>query len=374
MLTYEHLRRFGGLHLNVNVSALSAGLSRALMGSLLLAGAMAIHHLGGSRVLRPKIAAATDLSSTPYDFAPSAMRQRVLDRREAGLPVPAPSELLVEEQRRQAALELQQEKELVRKYFGEILSRDSDIAKLRQAVQENQVNLAKLAAQLGLPEDRLAPPSPPPDKAVGGPTAQDILALVAGPAPKAGPLPVVSSAKDLQDLVSRYLNIWCPLPASDARCGQAINHARRQLARGHGLDVNKPDALPTLNLDVTQPFGPTNEVLEPLENVNGRLVHFHDGVDLAASYDEPVMAAAAGTVVFADITPSGALTVEIAHAGGWHTVYMHEEQLLVSPGQPVEKGQIIGLVGSSGNSTGPHLHFMIKDPSGQPVDPLPWIR
>jgi hypothetical protein len=340
----------------------------------LLAGAVAVHQIRGAIPGGHKIAAARDLASTPYDSAPSPMRQRVLDRREAGLALTGSGQLVAQEQARQNALELQQEKELVRKYFSEIQTRDADIARLNQTVQADQANLVKLATELGLPKDRVAPAAPPVQKGIGVATPQDLAALgkARALAPAGGA--VVRSVQDLSTLVGQYLNVWCPLPAGNPLCGQAVDHAREQLARGHGLDVNRPDASPILNIDVSQPFGPTDEALEPLQVVNGQLVHFHDGVDLAANYDEPVMAAAAGKVVFAGVAPSGALTVEIAHAGGLNTAYMHEDELLVQLGQSVEKGQIIGLVGSTGMSTGPHLHFMLKDPNGTPIDPLPFIQ
>lgn len=381
LLTHESLRPIGLRQPSATAAPYNARpLVRAIPGLLLAAllsvSAGLVHRLpdAAGAVSAPKIAVAKDLSDTPYDFAPSTTRQQVLDRREAGLPLPDEGALVLQEQAEANAAELEQERALVSKYFAEIQTRDSDIAKLKQTVDANQANLAKLAAQLGLPKDRIAPSAAPTQKGVGGPSAEDLAALINTTSPVAAAGAVVKSVQDLQALVSRYLNIWCPLPAGDARCGQAIDHARAQLAHGHGLDVNKPDASPVLNMDVAQPFGPTDLALEPLQEVNGQLVHFHDGVDLAAYYDEPVMAAAAGVVVFADVAPSGALTVEIAHAGGIHTVYMHEEQLLVTKGQPVEKGQIIGLVGATGMATGPHVHFMIKDPSGTPIDPLPFIQ
>jgi len=318
-------------------------------------------------------APAVDLRPTPYDYAPSPLREQVLERREAGLRLPSTSSILLEEQAEADALQLQQERDLVARYFGEIKSRDADIAKLSQTVDANQASLTKLALQLGLPNERLAAP-PPAEKGVGGPTAGDVSALADSTSPMAVTGAMVKSVQDLTNLVSRYLSLPCPLPAGDARCGQAVDHARAQLARGHGLDVNKPDASPTLSINVAQPFGPTDVDLEPLVLVGGQMVHFHDGVDLAANYDEPVMAAASGVVVFAGEAPSGALTVEIAHAGGIHTVYMHEEQLLVKQGQQVQKGQIIGLVGATGIATGPHVHFMIKNAAGTPIDALPWIR
>lgn len=300
-----------------------------------------------------------ELSPTPDDFAPSLFRQRVLDRRASGQPLPDPGVIALQEG-------LQDRQALNSKYFQEILSRDA-------AIQADRAQLASLAQQLGLPRDRLANPAPPSQEGVGAMLPADHAALANAPLPAAAIGGSVASLGDLQKLVTSYLSLPCPLPTGDERCGQAVDHARSELARGHGLDLNRPDATPTLNVDIAQPFGPTDLDLEPIEQVDGQLVHFHEGVDLDANYDEPVLAAASGTVVFAGVIPSGALTVEIAHAGGLHTLYLHEDELLVQQGQQVQKGQIIGLVGASGLATGPHVHFQVNDPSGKPIDPMQFI-
>ena len=339
---------------------------------VLLAVLLAISAVLAHAAMRPPLVdvvtpSLIDVLPPPDDVAPSAMRQQMQDRRDAGQPRPDPGVVELQEEKQAQAVTLEQQLKLSSQYFQEIQSRDTDISKLNQ-------QLATLAAQLGLPKNRLAPPPSAGPKGVGGLLTTDQAAL-----PAAGPVAapagkVVTSLSDLVALVKQYLALPCPLPAGDPRCGQAVDHARAELARGHGLDLSRPDAAPVLNVSVNQPFGPTDLDLEPLELVNGELVHFHEGVDLAANYDEPVMAAASGTVVFAGEIPSGALTVEIAHAGGIHTLYLHEEQLLVQQGQQVQKGQIIGLVGATGNATGPHLHFQMQDASGKLLDPMPYIK
>ena len=342
-----------------------------LLSALLLVGVVAVHQMDRPRkvaldTFRP-VLTAQDPMPPSDDLAPSAMRQQVLDRRDAGLSLPDPGVVELQEENQLQAVALQQQLQLSSKYFQEIQSRDADISKLNQ-------QLTAVASQLGLPKDRLAPPPPSGQKGVGAFLPDDQSALNAVKVVTVPPGKAVASLQDLVTVVKQYLTLPCPLPAGDPRCAQAVDHARAELARGHGLDSNKPDAAPTLNVDLAQPFGSTDIVLEPLQNVNGRMVHFHDAVDLAANYDEPVMAAASGTVVFAGAIPSGALTVEIAHAGGLHTLYLHEEQLFVQQGQQVQKGQIIGLVGATGLATGPHVHFQVQDPSGKPIDPLPFLK
>jgi murein DD-endopeptidase MepM/ murein hydrolase activator NlpD len=345
-----------------------------LLASLLIGGAVVMHRTppppATVTVSTPTL---LDVLPPPDDVAPTAMRQAVLERRAAGVPLPDPAVVALQEENQQQAVALQQQLQLSSRYFQEIQSRDADIGKLNQ-------QLAGVATQLGLPKDRLAPPvaaasaAPAGQKGVGALLPTDQSALSAAhvlPAPAGSG---VASLQDLVTLVKQYLSLPCPLPAGNPLCGEAVDHARAELARGHGLDVTKPDASPVLKVDLAQPFGPTDLALEPLENVNGQMVHFHDGLDLAAQADEPVMAAASGTVVFAGMIPSGALTVEIAHAGGIHTLYLHEDQLLVQQGQQVQKGQIIGLVGSTGMATGPHVHFQVEDPTGKPIDPMPFIK
>jgi murein DD-endopeptidase MepM/ murein hydrolase activator NlpD len=98
----------------------------------------------------------------------------------------------------------------------------------------------------------------------------------------------------------------------------------------------------------------------------------HAGLDLAAASGTPIRAAAAGQVVAADTVGGYGLTVDLRHGDGSVTRYAHQSRLLVRVGQSVAAGQVIGLVGSTGNSTGPHLHFEVRTHAG-PIDPLQWL-
>jgi murein DD-endopeptidase MepM/ murein hydrolase activator NlpD len=94
----------------------------------------------------------------------------------------------------------------------------------------------------------------------------------------------------------------------------------------------------------------------------------HHGIDIAAPRGTPIGAAAAGTVVFAGRRGGYGNTVIVEQADGRQALYAHAEQLLVNVGDRVEMGQVIATVGSTGRSTGPHLHFEVRE-NGQPVNP-----
>ena len=97
-------------------------------------------------------------------------------------------------------------------------------------------------------------------------------------------------------------------------------------------------------------------------------VKVHAGEDIPASYGAEILAAASGTVTTAGwVSGYGNYTV-IDHGGGTMTAYGHQSSIIVSVGQYVEQGQVIGYVGSTGNSTGPHLHFEVYQ-NGSTVDP-----
>lgn len=95
----------------------------------------------------------------------------------------------------------------------------------------------------------------------------------------------------------------------------------------------------------------------------------HTGVDIGASSGSPIYAAASGRVTQAGWVGSYGLLVEIDHGNGYSTRYAHASSLNVSAGQSVSRGQLIARVGSTGNSTGSHLHYEIRR-NGKPVDPL----
>jgi murein DD-endopeptidase MepM/ murein hydrolase activator NlpD len=118
---------------------------------------------------------------------------------------------------------------------------------------------------------------------------------------------------------------------------------------------------------LTSPFGEREHAM------GGGGAQFHAGIDISVPPGTPVLAAQEGTVAFAGYNGAYGKVVKLDHANGFSTLYAHNSRLLVYVGQTIEAGQVICLSGSTGRSTGPHLHFEVhKD--GWPVDPLPYLE
>jgi murein DD-endopeptidase MepM/ murein hydrolase activator NlpD len=112
---------------------------------------------------------------------------------------------------------------------------------------------------------------------------------------------------------------------------------------------------------VTSRFGPRTD---PLTGASAR----HTGVDVSAAAGTPIRAPAAGVVRAAGPRGGYGNAVEIDHGNGLTTLYAHASEVLVAPGQAIVAGQEIARVGSTGRSTGAHLHFEVRS-GGRPVDP-----
>ena len=117
--------------------------------------------------------------------------------------------------------------------------------------------------------------------------------------------------------------------------------------------------------DVSSGFGTRNDPLN-------RRTRVHEGVDLTAAYGSPVYATGDGRVEFAGPWDRYGLAIEIDHGGGVATRYAHLSRILVREGQAVTRQTVIGLLGNTGRSTGPHLHYEVRL-SESPRDPLKFI-
>ena len=121
---------------------------------------------------------------------------------------------------------------------------------------------------------------------------------------------------------------------------------------------------------VSQGFGPSSYPFEP---PYGAYPHFHTGIDMVEPFGSPIYAADDGIVALVGSTSTGyGNYVVIAHSGGLDTLYGHLSAALVKVGQAVNQGQPVGLEGSTGNSTGAHLHFELRI-NQKPVDPAPYL-
>lgn len=99
---------------------------------------------------------------------------------------------------------------------------------------------------------------------------------------------------------------------------------------------------------------------------------FHSGIDFGAEYGTPIYAAQAGTVIVAEWYGGYGNTIVLDHGNGITTLYAHADALYVQAGEIVQRGQLIAGVGSTGFSTGPHLHFELRA-QGEPIDPAPYL-
>jgi len=149
------------------------------------------------------------------------------------------------------------------------------------------------------------------------------------------------------------------LQASSAALTARIQAAQANRSGGSSSTPSSAGLIWPASGPVTSPFG-------------WRWGRMHEGIDIGASYGSGIHAAAAGTVIYCGWESGYGNLVVIDHGGNLATAYGHQSAIAVTCGQQVSQGQVIGYVGSTGHSTGPHLHFEVRI-NGAPVDPLGYL-
>ena len=166
------------------------------------------------------------------------------------------------------------------------------------------------------------------------------------------------------------------VPALDAMLdsvGAAIDDRGRQLTALQNLILTRelarqivPGGRPVESGYISSLYG---QRTDPFDGRNA----FHQGLDFAGTAGTRVLAVADGIVSYAGVDGGYGRLIEITHGNGYITRYAHNAKLLVQQGQTVKRGDPIALMGSTGRSTGPHLHFeVLRD--GRPVNPLSFVR
>ena len=213
-------------------------------------------------------------------------------------------------------------------------------ARLKSSERRLEEKLAGLARQISQFEDRTRR-----------------LAIVAGlPREKAGlggPLETDASA-----------NLDPTSPERQQAIAERLDALESQFARREAVTSSTPTVAPVRGL-LNSGFG---ERADPFTGSPA----FHTGLDISTRWREPVLATAAGTVSRAGWSSDYGNVVEIDHPAGFRTVYGHLDVILTHDGETVQRGDRIGLVGSTGRSTGPHLHYEVRR-ADHAVNPLEYI-
>ncbi len=150
----------------------------------------------------------------------------------------------------------------------------------------------------------------------------------------------------------------------EERLERQLGAVEQRLSEQQLLLSHTPSIAPVVGV-ITDGFGPR---IDPIT----RQAAFHGGLDIAAAFGTPVKAPADGLVVFADREAGYGRVVKLNHGYGFVTIYAHLDRVLVREGQRVKRGEVIGRVGMSGRTTGPHLHYEVwKD--GEKQNPLHYI-
>jgi murein DD-endopeptidase MepM/ murein hydrolase activator NlpD len=187
---------------------------------------------------------------------------------------------------------------------------------------------------------------------------------------KQQPTLVAASAEKIQDVdVSSSLDQLHALRTS-ALSGATMVGLTMGLTRNvTTADWNKANSAPNLWPVEGQVTGSFGERIDPFNGEGA----FHSGVDIGSSYGHPIVAPADGIVTLTETMGGYGKTIMISHGNGISTRYGHLSGFAVAAGQHVQRGEVIGYVGESGRSTGPHLHYEVRI-NDTPVNPYKYLR
>ena len=246
--------------------------------------------------------------------------------------------------------------------------REEETAQLREAnrIQQEQIlQIAKKTSALGQEVDALQR------------TEDGLRALVGAPPAEADSAAPVGEA-------APALTGGAPHALTTDEVGEALTMLEERIATRRSslgqlaitMQKDVPGASSFLGDDtpVTTPTGwPTDGFISSGYGLRWNGAEFHQGIDIAAEMGTPIVATADGVVTLAGWNAGGyGNMVDIDHGSGVSTRYGHASAVVVTAGQRVRRGQIIAYVGSTGHSTGPHLHYEVRL-SGQPVNPSSYL-
>jgi len=144
-----------------------------------------------------------------------------------------------------------------------------------------------------------------------------------------------------------------------------IGDIKDYLSQQRDVYLATPTGLP-VNGNITSPYGNR-------EHPKSGMAEFHSGIDIAAEPGKPVKATADGIVSFAGWSGGNGNLVVVEHGFGFSTFYAHNKAVAVTAGQKVKRGETVGYLGSTGNSTGPHVHYEVWQ-RGRPTNPGTYLQ
>jgi murein DD-endopeptidase MepM/ murein hydrolase activator NlpD len=187
---------------------------------------------------------------------------------------------------------------------------------------------------------------------------------------KAQPTLVTATADQIQDeAVSSSLDQLHALRASALTGATMVGLTMGLTRNATTADWFKANSAPNLWPVEGQITGSFGERIDPFNGEGA----FHSGVDIASSYGHPIMAPADGVVMFTEQLGGYGKAIMIDHGNGISTRYGHLSGYAVTAGQAIHRGDVIGYVGDSGRSTGPHLHYEVRI-NDTPVNPYKYLR
>ena len=187
---------------------------------------------------------------------------------------------------------------------------------------------------------------------------------------KAQPTLVTATSEQIQDAdVSSSLDQLHALRTSALTGATMVGLTMGLTRNATTADWIKANSAPNLWPVEGQVTGSFGERIDPFNGEGA----FHSGVDIGSSYGAPIIAPADGKVVFSDLMGGYGKAIMIDHGNGISTRYGHLSGYAVTAGQAVHRGDVIGYVGESGRSTGPHLHYEVRI-NDTPVNPYKYLR